>query len=286
MMLVITVKNCPPKLRGDLTKWLIEIDTGVFVGNLSARVRDSLWERVCANIKTGTAAMAYGVNNEQKLDFRVHNSAWEPVDFDGIKLVRRTLDTADVKYKAHCKVSANHLAGSAQKKKKTSAQAEEYVVIDIETTGLNDDEIIEIGAVRVINAEVKETFTTLVKCQKPLPSVITKLTGITTEELNKNGVDIKQAMEEFRGFCGKAILVGYNINFDMKFLQAACKNNELPLINNKQIDTMVLARKKLNIKSYTLIAVAENLGIEGVPTHRALADCLLTQRIYEKLKNN
>lgn len=56
MMLVITVKNCPPKLRGDLTKWLIEIDTGVFVGNLSARVRDSLWERVCANIKTGTAA--------------------------------------------------------------------------------------------------------------------------------------------------------------------------------------------------------------------------------------
>lgn len=102
--------------RGDLTKWLIEIDTGVFVGNLSARVRDSLWERVCANIKTGTAAMAYGVNNEQKLDFRVHNSAWEPVDFDGIKLVRRTLDTADVKYKAHSRVSANHLARLSSKK--------------------------------------------------------------------------------------------------------------------------------------------------------------------------
>lgn len=286
MMLVITVKNCPPKLRGDLTKWLIEIDTGVFVGNLSARVRDSLWDRVCANIKTGTASMAYGANNEQKLDFRVHNSAWEPVDFDGIKLVRRTIDTDEAQYKAHCKANTNHLAGLAQKKKKNIAQAEEYVVIDIETTGLNDDEIIEIGAVRVINAEVKETFATLVKCQKSIPAVITKLTGITAEDLDENGIDIKQALKEFCDFCGSTLLIGYNVNFDMKFLQAACKNNEMPLINNKQIDTMVLARKKLNIKSYTLKAVAESLGIEDMPTHRALEDCLLTYRIYEKLKNN
>ena len=47
--------NCPPKLRGDLSKWLCEINTGVYVGNVSSRVRDALWERVCQNLKNGQA---------------------------------------------------------------------------------------------------------------------------------------------------------------------------------------------------------------------------------------
>ena len=51
-MIVITLTDCPPKLRGDLSKWLCEINTGVYVGNLSGRVRDELWERVCSNLHT------------------------------------------------------------------------------------------------------------------------------------------------------------------------------------------------------------------------------------------
>ena len=83
--------DCPPRLRGDLSKWLCEINTGVYVGQLSSRVRDALWDRVCKNLQTGRATMVYTTNGEQKMDFRVHNTSWTPVDFDGIKLMRRPL---------------------------------------------------------------------------------------------------------------------------------------------------------------------------------------------------
>lgn len=58
-MVVLSVTNCPQQLRGDLTKWFIEIDVGVYVGKISARVREKIWLRVCDNIKTGKAIMVY-----------------------------------------------------------------------------------------------------------------------------------------------------------------------------------------------------------------------------------
>ena len=88
-MLVISLTECPISLRGDLTKWLIEINHGVYVGQVSSRVRDNLWLRVCELIKNGKATMVYNAHNEQRLDFRVHGNDWEPIDFDGIKLVLR-----------------------------------------------------------------------------------------------------------------------------------------------------------------------------------------------------
>ena len=88
-MVVLTLGNCPSSLRGDITKWLVEINTGVFVGKISARVRDLLWERVCESIKQGSATMVYTARNEQHMEFRTHNNQWEPIDFDGIKLVLR-----------------------------------------------------------------------------------------------------------------------------------------------------------------------------------------------------
>ena len=51
--------NCPPRLRGDLSKWLCEINTGVYVGNVSSRVRDAVWDRVCQNLKNGQATLVY-----------------------------------------------------------------------------------------------------------------------------------------------------------------------------------------------------------------------------------
>jgi CRISPR-associated protein Cas2 len=86
-MLVVTLTDCPPALRGDLTKWLLEISPGVYVGQVSARVRDNLWARICDLTKHGKATMAFNARNEQRLDFRVHGSEWEPIDFDGIKLI-------------------------------------------------------------------------------------------------------------------------------------------------------------------------------------------------------
>ena len=94
-MIVITLTSCPPKLRGDLSKWLCEINTGVYVGNLSARVRDGLWLRVCENLDNGKATMVYSSNNEQHLDFLSLNSTIALIhcgtDFDGITLIKRPL---------------------------------------------------------------------------------------------------------------------------------------------------------------------------------------------------
>ena len=73
-MIVLTIANCPPKLRGDLSKWLLEINTGVYVGRVSARVREALWQRVCENIRDGQATMVFTANNEQHMDFYVHNT--------------------------------------------------------------------------------------------------------------------------------------------------------------------------------------------------------------------
>lgn len=88
-MVVITLEKCPLALRGDLTKWLQEISLGVYVGQVSARVRDRLWQRVCEESKSGRATMVYSARNEQHLNFRVHNTSWEPIEYDGLKLMMR-----------------------------------------------------------------------------------------------------------------------------------------------------------------------------------------------------
>jgi len=283
-MVVITLSNCPPRLRGDLTKWLIEIDACVFVGNLSARVRDALWNRICENIKNGRATMAYGTNNEQKLDFRIHNTNWEPVDYDGIKLVRKRRETKD-ENKYISKAEVNHMI-RMRDRHHMSSSADRYVVIDIETTGLREtDSIIELAALQVKEGEVKRSLSVLVQTEESIPPEITGLTGITNEMLSKEGIPLKRAMELLKDFCGNDILIGHNIGFDMKFVRRACSKTGADMISNKTEDTLRIVRKKLKgVKSMKLSSVADRLDIEYENTHRALNDCYLTYRIYEKLK--
>ena len=88
-MIVIVLSACPVSLRGDLTKWLLEINPGVFVGRVSARIREKLWARVLESGGTGRATMVFPADNEQRLEFRVNSADWEPVDFEGVKLIYR-----------------------------------------------------------------------------------------------------------------------------------------------------------------------------------------------------
>lgn len=88
-MTVIVVAACPIGLRGHLTRWLLEIAPGVFVGKISARVRDRLWDRVTDMVKTGRAIMVHAADNEQGLAFTVHAHDWIPVDHEGINLILR-----------------------------------------------------------------------------------------------------------------------------------------------------------------------------------------------------
>lgn len=94
-MTVIVVAACPVGLRGHLTRWLLEISAGVFVGRVSARVRDLLWLRTVEMVKTGRAIMVFASNNEQGLDFKVHKHEWLPIDVDGVMLMLRPNEDPD-----------------------------------------------------------------------------------------------------------------------------------------------------------------------------------------------
>lgn len=87
-MLVIVLENCPPRLRGRLAIWLLEIRAGVYVGNYSRRVRETIWQQVEAGIEGGNAVMAWRTNNEAGFDFMTLGANRRmPVEMDGAKLV-------------------------------------------------------------------------------------------------------------------------------------------------------------------------------------------------------
>lgn len=88
-MVVIVLTACPAGLRGHLTRWLLEVSAGVFVGKVSARVRDELWNQVLTMVKDGRALMVHEEANEQGYSFRSHRHHWDVVDVDGLTLMKR-----------------------------------------------------------------------------------------------------------------------------------------------------------------------------------------------------
>ena len=88
-MVVVVLTAVPAGLRGHLTRWLLEISPGVFVGRASRRIRDEMWERIVDLCKDGRALMIESSRNEQRMNFRVHRHDWQPMDFDGLELFLR-----------------------------------------------------------------------------------------------------------------------------------------------------------------------------------------------------
>ena len=92
-MVVIILEKVSASLRGELTRWLIEPHTGVFVGNVSGLVRDRLWDKCCRHTKDGGVVQLWSTNNEQRFAVRTWGSTQrEIVDFEGLHLVRRPRD--------------------------------------------------------------------------------------------------------------------------------------------------------------------------------------------------
>ena len=96
MMVTIVISCCPQSLRGDLTKWLLEVDIGVYVGRVTARVGEMLWCRIEDSIGGGHAVMIATARNEQHFVVKVHNSNMIPVDFEGITLMMNNNDSDKV----------------------------------------------------------------------------------------------------------------------------------------------------------------------------------------------
>ena len=88
-MLVVVTKAVPPRLRGRLAIWLLEIRAGVYVGDVSQRIREMIWEQVDALAEDGNVAMAWASNHESGFEFQTYGTnRREPIDHDGLRLVR------------------------------------------------------------------------------------------------------------------------------------------------------------------------------------------------------
>lgn len=287
-MIVVSLTNCPPRLRGDLTRWLMELNTGVYVGNVSARVRDELWQRICEHVRDGRATMVFSTNNEQGMDFRVHNTTWIPTDFDGIQLMLRPSEAfaqqqAPVPPSRAAQMRKVERIRTAQEKK---LREQGYIVLDVETTGLRADqhEIIELAAMRVVEHAITDTFSTLVRIHAPLPATITALTGISDDMLRDQGLPLPEAMAQFLAFVADRRVVCHHAAFDYAFLKAACRKCHLPEFRNPYADTWQMAKRQLDeVPDYKLATLAGHLGIDTTGSHRALEDCRMTYMLFEKL---
>lgn len=303
LMIVIRLENVPFGLRGDLTKWLLEIDSGVFVGQVNARVRDNLWKRIVEYVKNGRAIMVYSTNNEQGLEFKVHGNQWEPNDFEGIKLMLHPSSTRIGIKKSQGYRPGESRAAKQLIAKKTAVKASvsqkitetkpideypsDYIVIDIETTGFNNnkDEIIEFGAVKVCSGKITTQFEVLVKPSKPLMQGIIELTGITQEMLDEKGVEVDTALQSFLDFIGLSPCVAHNAPFDYGFIRAACSKCKIKIFANKQFDTLTMAKKLIpDITDRKLKTIADYFGINDNNFHRGIGDCIVTMQVFEKLK--
>ena len=174
----------------------------------------------------------------------------------------------------------------ANKGKSLDYLVDNYVLVDIETTGLSPqkDDIIEIGAMKIENNQVVDTFNTLIKIDKKVPSYITKLTGITTEMLETNGKDAEEVLREFKEFAGDNIIVGHNVNFDINFIYDKCEKYLNCPLPNDFIDTMKIAKRLVDTPNYKLGTLAEHFCVDYNGAHRGLKDVEITYEVYNKLK--
>ena len=155
-----------------------------------------------------------------------------------------------------------------------------FVALDIETTGLDPrrDAIIEIGAVRFDGHQAAGAWQSLVNPQRPIPTHITQLTGITNQMV-ADAPPIKAVIQDFSNFVGDLPVVGHNIGFDLGFLKV-----HMPFEGNLVVDTFEIAAAVLpTAPRYSLSALVETLGSSNPQPHRAQEDAQATLEVLQKL---
>ncbi len=172
------------------------------------------------------------------------------------------------------------------KGKSTIDLLSDYIIFDIETTGLDSsyDEVIEIGAIKVKNNKIISKFNSLVKPKNEIDEYITELTGITNEMV-KDAPTIEEILPDFMNYIGNDILIGHNVNFDINFIYDNLYRNKFDVLTNDFIDTMRISRKLLpELPHHRLIDLAKYFKIDSTNNHRSLKDCEITMNVYENLK--
>lgn len=163
---------------------------------------------------------------------------------------------------------------------------EQFVVIDLETTGLDPswDGIIEVSGIRVKNGIVIDKFTSLINPGYKIDEFITELTGITNDMLAP-APKINDVLPLYLDFIGTDIVVGHNVNFDVNFLYDYSMELLQKPFTNSFIDTMRMARKVFpEYNHHRLCDIKEYLNVSSDTEHRAESDCMATLECYLKMK--
>ena len=156
-----------------------------------------------------------------------------------------------------------------------------YVIFDLETTGFSPQysEIIEIGAVRVVDGLIRERFQTYVKPLRKIPQEITALTGIS-EKQTKNAPHIEEAFNKFANFIEDDVLIAHNCAFDCRFLGVVCALLDKTMCNSV-LDSVKIAKAYIkNVDNYKLETLKRYFNI-NLPSHNALDDCVVTYNVVE-----
>lgn len=199
--------------------------------------------------------------------------------------IERNVITKNINSKNSMPQNSN-LRNPNQKAKNLLNFVDDYVLVDIETTGLSpiNDDIIEIGAIKVVQNKIVDTYNELIRINKRLPDKIVSLTGITDEML-RNGRMPSTVLKEFVNFVNDNVIIGHNVNFDLGFLCDKCKKYLDYNLNNDYIDTLYLARKLVpNSINHKLGTLAKYFNISYAGAHRGLKDVEITYEVYNNLR--
>lgn len=160
----------------------------------------------------------------------------------------------------------------------------DYVCLDLETTGLEPKyhKILEIGAVKVQDFQVVDSFQMLIHPAVDISERITQITGIT-EEMVQGQPYIEEILPEFIDFCGDYVMIGHNLMFDYSFLKKNAVNCGLNL-GSRGIDTLKIARKHLaHLEKRSLEYLCACYGLKDTRYHRAYNDAMATHELYCRL---
>lgn len=162
----------------------------------------------------------------------------------------------------------------------------EYIVLDIETTGLSRDrhKITELAAVKVKDGEIVEEFQTLVNPEQHIPAFITSLTGISNEMV-KDAPKIDKALPDFLNFLGNNVIIGHNVTFDYRFIEHNAQKIKKDFKNQRLCTRKLANRIYRHLPSKSLGYLCEYFDIKNLQAHRALTDVLATTELFQKFLN-
>lgn len=161
-----------------------------------------------------------------------------------------------------------------------------YVVFDIETTGFSPvkNNITEIGAVKIVNGQIVDRFSTFVNPREPIPYRITAVTNIT-DDMVADAPYIEEVLPKFLEFVGDSILVAHNASFDTSFIKECARRQNL-VVSDTYLDTLELSRELLpHLAKYKLDVVCKDLGVSLEGHHRAVNDAEATAECFIILLN-